>query len=183
MVSLDQNYFKTSMLEMAAEYVKVVPDLTIDDAERLKRSNRAMAESIQRMEGERDAKIEWLEAQVRSMEEKMSKIIERGDSRAYEILKAILASKTGGVPGDALESFARMMGDLGTAQEDEIRKMRAEYDAKMDGLVRTIERVANGGNTGRGPPAGAKEEGAADGNGDADDPDMRGPRPHRRDQF
>ena len=57
LVSLDQSYFKTSMLEMAAEYVKAMPDLTIDDADRLRRSNRAMAENIQRMEDEKDAKI------------------------------------------------------------------------------------------------------------------------------
>ena len=217
LVALDQSYFKTSMLEMAAEYVKVVPDLTIDDAERLKRSNRTMAENIQRMEdekdaeierlrgqvrdmkgekdaeierlrgqvrdmkGEKDAEIERLRGQVRDMEEKMSKIIERGDSRAYGMPNATLASKTGGVPGDALESFAKMVGDLVAAQNDEIRKMRAEYDAKMDRLVRTIERVANGGNPGRGTPARTKEEGADDGSGDADDLDMRGPGPHRRD--
>ena len=28
---LDKSYFKTSILEMAAEYVKAVPNLTIDD--------------------------------------------------------------------------------------------------------------------------------------------------------
>ena len=152
LVPLDQSY-KTSMLEMAAEYVKVVPDLTIDDAERLRLSTARMAESIQRMEGEKDAEIERLKGQVRDMEEKMSKIIERGDSRAYGMLNATLASKTGGVPADVLESLTAMMSQMGAAQNDEIRKMRAEYDAKIDGLARTIEWVANGESLGRGTPA------------------------------
>ena len=57
---LDQNY-KTDVLELAAEYVNIVPDLTIDDSERLKQSNKRMADNIQRMEDEKDAKIERLE--------------------------------------------------------------------------------------------------------------------------
>lgn len=176
LVALDQNYFKTNLMELAVEYVKVVPDLTIDDSERLRRSNRAMAENIQRMESEKDAKIERLEGQVRSMEEKMSEIGDRDGARADELLDAILRSpRSGGVPADVLESFTGMMRQLGAAQEDEIRKMRAEYDAKIDGLVRTIERMSKEGNPGRGPPA-ETEGGAAEG-------DMRGPGPHRRDPF
>lgn len=180
---LDQNYFKTDVLELAAEYVNVVPELTIDDSERLKRSTRRMAENIQRMENEKDAKIERLEGQVRSMEEKMSKIVDLGGSRAAEILKAILASKTGGVPADALDSFTDMMRHLGAVQEDEMRKMRAEYDAKIDGLERTIERMAKGKNAGSGRAGGSGEDNAGDGKGDAADGDMRGPGPHHRDPF
>ena len=61
LVSLDQSYFKTSMLEMAAEYVKAVPNLTIDDADRLRLSNRTMAGNIQKMEDEKDSEIAQLE--------------------------------------------------------------------------------------------------------------------------
>ena len=86
------------------------------------------------------------------------------------------------MPADVLESFTDMMRQLGAAQEDEIRKMRAEYDAKIDGLVRTIERMAKGEGAGHDTPARA-EKGADDGKGDADDLDMRGPGPHRRDPF
>lgn len=181
LVSLDQNYFKTDMLEMAAEYVNVVPDLTIDDAERLKQSNRRMAANIQKMEGEKDAKIERLEGQIRKMERRMSKISDLGDSRAAEILKTILSSsKVDSVPGDALESFTNMMGELAAAQEGEISKMRAEYDAKIDGLERTMKWMVKGEGAGHDTPAGAKK-GADDGKGDADDLDMRGPGPHHRD--
>ena len=36
LTSLDENYFKTTPLDLAAEYVMAVPDLTIDDADRLR---------------------------------------------------------------------------------------------------------------------------------------------------
>ena len=64
--SLDENY-KTDALEMAAEYVKAVPDLTIDDAERLRRSNRAMSENIQALEDEKDCKIARMEGEMARM--------------------------------------------------------------------------------------------------------------------
>ena len=69
LVSLDQNYFKTSMLELAAEYVKIVPDLTIDDAERLRHTTKRMSASIQEMEAEKDVRIAQLEEKVRQLEE------------------------------------------------------------------------------------------------------------------
>ena len=56
------------MLEMAAEYVKVVPDLTIDDADRLRRSNHTMAVNIQKMEDEKDMKLKRMEDEMRRME-------------------------------------------------------------------------------------------------------------------
>lgn len=49
LVSLDQNYFKTNMPELAAEYVRMVPDLTIDDAERLRHATKRMSASIREM--------------------------------------------------------------------------------------------------------------------------------------
>ena len=144
LVSLDQSYFKTSMLEMAAEYVKVVPSLTIDDSERLRRSNRVMAENIRRTEDAKDAKIGQLEKHIQRMEEKMAKIGDRGGgSTADEILNAFLKSpKSGGVPGDVMDAFTGMMEQLGAAQENTIREMKAEYDAKMDRVLRAMDRMA-----------------------------------------
>ena len=66
-VSLDQNYFKTSVLELAGEYAGVVPDLTIDDSERLRRSNRRMSANIRELEA-KDARIDQLERKVRNLE-------------------------------------------------------------------------------------------------------------------
>ena len=82
LTSLDENYFKTDALELAAEYVKAVPDLTIDDAERLRLSNRAMAEDIKALKEEKDSRIARLEGQMRSMEEKVSGIGDRGGATA-----------------------------------------------------------------------------------------------------
>ena len=66
-VSLGQNYFKTSVLELAGEYAGVVPDLTIDDSERLKRSNRRMSANIRELEA-KDTRIDQLERKVRNLE-------------------------------------------------------------------------------------------------------------------
>ncbi len=54
MISLDQNYFKTSVLELAQEYLAVVPDLTVSDATRLKQSTRRMSENIRNLESEKE---------------------------------------------------------------------------------------------------------------------------------
>ena len=171
LVALDQNYFKTNLMELAVEYVKVVADLTIDGSERLKQSNKRMAENIQNMEEKKDAKIEQLEGQVRRMEEKMSNIGDRGGATADEILNALLKSpKSGGVPGEVMESFTAMMKQLGAAQETAMRDMKdihdaamadmkAEYDAKIDRLLRTMDRMAKEANIRHGPPAGPGEDG------------------------
>ena len=68
MISLDQNYFKTSVLELAQEYIGVVPDLSIEDSVRLKRSNTQMSANIRVLE-DRDAKITSLEKKVSEMED------------------------------------------------------------------------------------------------------------------
>ena len=67
LVSLDQNYFKTNLLELAAEYIKVVPDLTIEDSERLRQSNRTMSSNIQKLEKEKDEKLERLTHEISDM--------------------------------------------------------------------------------------------------------------------
>ena len=68
LTSLDQNYFKTTPLELAAKYVAAVPDLTIDDADRLRLSNRRMSDNVRRLEGERDEVLARLEAKISEME-------------------------------------------------------------------------------------------------------------------
>ena len=128
LTSLDENYFKTDALELAAEYVKAVPDLTIDDSERLRLSNRVMAENMQRIKDEKDGKIARIGAEAARMREEME-------------------------------------------------RMQREKD---EALARVWEKVAELRRRKR--PAGrVRKAGAADGNGDAGDLDMRGPGPHRRD--
>lgn len=52
LVALDKNYFSTDTLEMAAEYVRVVPALTINDAEQLGCSNSAISKNTPDMTNE-----------------------------------------------------------------------------------------------------------------------------------
>ena len=150
LVSLDQNYLKTSMLKMAAEYVKVAADLTIDDADRLRRSNRAMAENIQHMEGEKDSKMARLEAEweqirlelervrreqdeaMERVREELAEIRDRRGATADKLLNALLKlPKSGGVPGEVTELFTAMMKELDAAREATMRDMKAELDASM----------------------------------------------------
>ena len=123
LTSLDENYFKTDALEMAADYVKAVPDLTIDDAERLRLSNRAKTEEIKALKAEKDSRITQLEGQIRSIEEKVSGIGDRGGATA----------------GKAEHNAA--MAD-----------MKTEYDAKMDRLLRVIDRMAKDSDAKHDPP-------------------------------
>ncbi len=68
LVPLDKNYFKTTALELAREYVAIVPDLTISDVPRLKQSTKRMSENIQKLESDKDARIRQLEEKVVGME-------------------------------------------------------------------------------------------------------------------
>jgi len=73
LVKLDRNYFKTHTLELAEEYLHAVPDLTIDDAERLRESNRLKTAKIRRMEDEKDLRISELEDMVRIIAKRLEK--------------------------------------------------------------------------------------------------------------
>ena len=53
---------------------------------------------------------------------------------------------TGGVSGDVLESFTGMVRQLGAAQEDIMRQMKAEHDAKTVRLLRVMDGMAKKGN-------------------------------------
>ena len=118
---LDQSYFKTDMLELAAVYVKAVPALAIDDAVRLRLSNRTMSDNIQRMEDEEGSKIERLEDRMRLMgSEKDARIAD-------------------------LESHIRRMiseKDVRSARlEDRMRLMGSEKDARIADLESHIRRM------------------------------------------
>lgn len=72
LVSLDRNYFKVHMLELAEEYLQAVPSLTIDDTARLQMENARQAQRISRLEDEKSADI----ASLRIMVEQLAKRIE-----------------------------------------------------------------------------------------------------------
>jgi hypothetical protein len=46
LVKLDRNYFQTHVLELAEEYLNAVPNLTIDDSERLRLQIKSKDEII-----------------------------------------------------------------------------------------------------------------------------------------
>ena len=131
LVALDQNYFKTDMLEMAGEYVKVVPDLTIDDSDRLRLANRRMADNIRNMENEKGETVARMRAEVARMKEEMDEIKKRRNLPALEVLDALKgAPNAGGMPGDVAESLAGLMRQMAKSQDEAMREIRAEYDAK-----------------------------------------------------
>ena len=117
LVSLDQSYFKTSMLEMAAEYLKVVPDLTIDDADRLRRSNRTMSSNIQKLEREKDEKLERLTREINdirqernSMRQEMLELKKQRELPAADLLN-LLKKESGSddMSQDVLQSLTGMI--------------------------------------------------------------------------
>lgn len=153
LMALDQNYFKTNLMELAIEYVKVVPDLTIDDAERLRRSNRRMADNIQKMEGEKDGVVARLEAKVSRREEEMARMKEemaRLEKEVWELKNSGLpgpdlvaafrdAAGAEGVPGSVIESLTGMMHQLKESQEATLKEVQEKHDAEIAELRRALD--------------------------------------------
>ena len=67
LVSLDRNYFKTHVMELAEEYLQSVPSLTIDDAARLRLANARQSEKIELLEDEKDREIAKLRLMVEQL--------------------------------------------------------------------------------------------------------------------
>ena len=82
LVSLDRNYFKTRTLELAEEYLQVIPALTMDESEELRQVNCAQDEVIRRLRDEKDARILHLEELVREMMRRYKLEREPGIKRA-----------------------------------------------------------------------------------------------------
>ena len=66
LISLDKNYFQVSPLELAAEYLHAVPNLTISDEERLAAESERRAERIAELEQDKD-EIKELRALVEQL--------------------------------------------------------------------------------------------------------------------
>ena len=144
LVALDQNYFKTDMLEMAAVYVKVAPDLTINDADRLRLSNRMMSDNIRKMEDEKDNKIARLETEVAELKK-------RGSVPGTDLVAALRdAAGAEGVPGNVVKSLTGMVDQMGKVQEAALREMSEKYDAEIRELRRALGRRDSEARPGRG---------------------------------
>ena len=66
MTALDRNYYHAHTLELAREYINAVPDLTIDDAERLRAENRGLKQEMLKAGREGAARMAELEGIVSS---------------------------------------------------------------------------------------------------------------------
>lgn len=131
LVSLDKNYFKTSMLEMAAEYVKAAADLTINDADRLKQSNQRMKANIQEHEREKDASIAGLQKKVADL-----------GKHNREVTGALERAKSEkGIFGERAESMTEMMRRMKKDHDTSIEKIRVERKEDMDRMQKLVDRL------------------------------------------
>ena len=124
LVSLDQNYFKTSVLELAEEYVGVVPDLTIDDAERLRRSNRRMSTNIQELEA-KNTRIDQLEKKVLNLEKLRVEALEMD-----KILKEAKETMRAGTEEDA-NSLMSILRRVEACHRDNIEQAMSARDLEI----------------------------------------------------
>ena len=159
---LDRNYYKTNVLDLAAAYVMAVPDLTIDDADRVRLNNKRLSDNIQRMEGEKDVELARMKEEMARMKEEMTlrdgemarrdrEIEDLKNSRGppgTDLVDALKGSAgTDGVPGAVVESLTEMMRQMEASHKadyEEFRKtiskeLREEYDAKIAKLTRGFE--------------------------------------------
>ena len=147
LVSLDQNYFKTNLMELATEYIKVVPDLTIEDSERLRQSNRTMSSNIQKLESEKDEKLERLTRKVDdmrrerdSMRQEIFELKKQRESPAMDLLDALKKhSGTDGISEDVLGPLTSMMHQLTAMHKNDLEEIRREYGAEIDRLKRAAD--------------------------------------------
>ena len=153
LVSLDQNYFKTNLMELAAEYIKVVPDLTIDDADRLRRSNRTMSSNIQELEREKDEKLERLTREINdikqerdsmrqernSMRQEMFELKKQRELPAADLLN-LLKKESGSddMSQDVLQSLTGMIQQLAAAQDSALQNMQRKHDMEIENIKRAL---------------------------------------------
>ena len=138
MTSLDKNYFQTNLLELAAAYMGVAPDLIIDDARKLKRSTTAMSATIQRLEEEKDSTVADLKKEVADLQQK--------NLMVTDMLERAKAEKAAsGADSKLVADLARRLQN----QDDIIREMRAEHAGdveKLEEMVKNLVKVVRRGN-------------------------------------
>ena len=118
------------MLELAAEYVMAVPDLTIDDADRLRLSNKRLSDTIKGMEVEEDVEMACMEKEIVELRGRRAP----PDTDLVEAFRG--AADADGVPGTIVESLTGMMRQMAESQEAANREMQAKHDAEMRELRR-----------------------------------------------
>ena len=120
------------MLEVAAAYVKAMPDLTISDVDRLKNSTRRMSANIQELESEKNASIADLQKKVAELETH-----NRGVTGALERAKS-----EKGVSGESAESMMEMMHHM-KKDYDATIKIRAEHKEDMVRMQKAVDKLVS----------------------------------------
>lgn len=152
--SPDRDRFDAAAPGLAAEYVRAVPDLTIDDADRLRHSNRTMADNIRKMESEKDGMAARMREATENLKREhevavalarresakemehirgeMAELKKQRNVSAADLLAALRdAPEAGGVPQAVMEVLAAMVGQLGAAHAASIEDLRREHDAHI----------------------------------------------------
>ncbi len=143
------------MLELAGEYAGVVPDLTIDDSERLRRSNKRMSANIQELEA-KNARIDQLESKVRNLEGLRVEALDM-DKLLNEANKDMRAVTEGD-----LGALGALMRRLEACHRANLAEATAARDSKIADLEGTLADLARGEKPRDGPPPG---DGESDGDG------------------
>ena len=162
--SLDKNYFKTSMLELAREYATVVPDLTIRDTQRLKESNRRMSANIQKLESEKDVQIAELQKKMVQTEKMMDKAARTAgnrsgkDARIAELEKKVAGleglreksiavkkvikrpkkKRATGIVTEETDTLNALLRQLETTHKNNLEEIRAEKDMEIAELKKVV---------------------------------------------
>ena len=148
---LDRNYYKTNVLDLAAAYVLAVPDLTIDDADRLRLSNRMMSDNLRKAEGEK-VEMERMKEEVERMKTEAARMkteTARMELEKAEALKRMEAgmSELAHSVKEKDELVARLEREKaeersGSEKDAEMARMRKEMERTRAEAARTQEEVA-----------------------------------------
>ena len=138
LTSLDENYFKTDVLELAAEYVTAVPSLTIDDADRLRQSNRTMKTNIQRLEDEKDEELarftrcmQEMRHERNQMRQEIFEMKKQKEMSAMDFLDILKRqSSSDGMSEELLTSLTGIMQQLAEAQRRAMEDLKRSYETR-----------------------------------------------------
>ena len=128
----------------------IVPDLTIDDSERLRRSNRRMSANIQELEA-KNARIDQLENKVRNLEELRVEALDMNKP-----LKEANKDMRAATEGD-LSALGALMRRLEACHRVNLVEATAARDSKIADLEETLADLARGAKPRDGPPLGDGE--------------------------
>lgn len=80
MIPLDKNYYHELVIELIEDYLQAVPNLTIDESERLRLQTQLKDETIKKMESEKDLVIEDYGKRLSNSERIIQELKKRLDS-------------------------------------------------------------------------------------------------------